>query len=148
MTIQLSAINIDKHVFHIIRISSYYYYYYYYYYYLLYYYYYYYLLYYYYYYYYIIIDILCYIRLYYIILKKVKVSPLQAKKAHVGCGCKGPHIHSHGTRMRQDGQSCTRPPSPPGKFPGTHFYRRLSGPQDQSGHEGVKKNLHRSDTRD
>ena len=28
------------------------------------------------------------------------------------------------------------------------FYRRLSGPQDQSGHEGVKKNLHPSDTRD
>ena len=26
------------------------------------------------------------------------------------------------------------------------FYRRLSGPQGQSGHEGVKKNLHPSDT--
>ena len=25
-------------------------------------------------------------------------------------------------------------------------YRRLSGPQDQSGHEGAKKNLHPSDT--
>ena len=25
-------------------------------------------------------------------------------------------------------------------------YRRLSGPQDQSGYEGVKKNLHPSDT--
>ena len=32
--------------------------------------------------------------------KKVKVSPLQAMKAHRGCGCKGPHIHSHGTRLR------------------------------------------------
>ena len=31
---------------------------------------------------------------------KVKVSPLQAMNAHGGCGCKGPHIHSHGTRMR------------------------------------------------
>ena len=31
---------------------------------------------------------------------KVKVSPLQAMEAHGGCGCKGPHIHSHGTRMR------------------------------------------------
>ena len=31
---------------------------------------------------------------------KVKVSPLQAMKAHGGCGCKGPHIHSHGTRKR------------------------------------------------
>ena len=28
------------------------------------------------------------------------------------------------------------------------FHRRLSVPQDQSGHEGVKKNLHPSDTRD
>ena len=32
--------------------------------------------------------------------KKVKVSPLQVMKAHGGCGCKGPHIHSHGTRKR------------------------------------------------
>ena len=28
------------------------------------------------------------------------------------------------------------------------FNRRLSGPQDQSGHEGAKKNLHPSDTQD
>ena len=28
------------------------------------------------------------------------------------------------------------------------FYRRLSGPQDQCGHEGVSKNLHPSDTQD
>ena len=28
------------------------------------------------------------------------------------------------------------------------FYRRLSGPQDQSGHEGAKKNIHSSDTQD
>ena len=28
------------------------------------------------------------------------------------------------------------------------FYRRLSEPQDQSGHEGAKKILHPSDTRD
>ena len=28
------------------------------------------------------------------------------------------------------------------------FYRRLSGPQDQSGHEELKKNLRPSDTRD
>ena len=31
---------------------------------------------------------------------EVKVSPLQAMKAHVGCGCKGLYIHSHGTRKR------------------------------------------------
>ena len=35
-----------------------------------------------------------------VVLVKVKVSPLQAMKAHGVCGCKGPHIHSHGTRMR------------------------------------------------
>ena len=28
------------------------------------------------------------------------------------------------------------------------YYSRLSGPQEQSGYEGVKKNLHHSDTRD
>ena len=27
-------------------------------------------------------------------------------------------------------------------YPSLIFYRRLSEPQDQSGHEGVKKNLH------
>ena len=31
---------------------------------------------------------------------------------------------------------------------GYSFYRRLSGPQDQSGHKGAKKNLHSSDTWD
>ena len=36
----------------------------------------------------------------------------------------------------------------PGEIPRYSFYRRLSVPQDQSGHEGVKKNLHPSDTRD
>ena len=30
----------------------------------------------------------------------------------------------------------------PGEIPRYSFYRRLSGPQGQSGHEGVKKNLH------
>ena len=39
-----------------------------------------------------------YITLNYVQCKKV--SPLQAMKAHGRCGCKGPHIHSHGTRMR------------------------------------------------
>ena len=35
---------------------------------------------------------------------------------------------------------------PRGK-PSVLIYRRQSGPQDQSGHEGVKKNLYPSDTR-
>ena len=36
---------------------------------------------------------------------------------------------------------------PRGK-PRYSFYRRLSGIQDHCGHEGTKKNLHPSDTRD
>ena len=36
----------------------------------------------------------------------------------------------------------------PGEIPRYSFYSRLSGPQGQSGHEGVKKNLHPSNTRD
>ena len=39
-------------------------------------------------------------------------------------------------------------PFTPRKRPLYSFYRRLSGPQEQSGHEGVKKNLHPSNTRD
>ena len=76
--------------------------------------------------------------------KKVKVSPLQAMKSHRGCGCKGPHIHSHSTRVASHmiGHLYTR-----GK-PTVLIFRRLSGPQDQSGQEGVKKNLHHSDTQD
>ena len=36
----------------------------------------------------------------------------------------------------------------PEEEPWYSFYRRQSGPQDQSGHEGVKKTLHPSDTKD
>ena len=36
----------------------------------------------------------------------------------------------------------------PGKRTRYSFYRRLSGPQDQTGHKGVNENLHLSDTRD
>ena len=57
-------------------------------------------------------------------------------KAHGGCRCKGPHRYNHGTRKG--------PPLSPVKAPGTDFIR-LSGPQDQSGHEGAKKNHHFSD---
>ena len=75
---------------------------------------------------------------------KVKVSPLQAMKAHGGCGCKVPHIPLWWGRMA----SPTLGRFTPEEIPRYSFYRRLSGPQDQSGHEGVKKNLHPSDTRD
>ena len=44
----------------------------------------------------------------YIIIERVKLhisrkgkgTPLQNMKALGGCGCKGPHIHSHGTRKK------------------------------------------------
>ena len=32
-----------------------------------------------------------------------ETSHLQVMKAHEGCGCKGPHVHSHGTRKKKDG---------------------------------------------
>ena len=80
----------------------------------------------------------------YIVCKGILITGHEASRRSE---CKGPRIHSHGTRMRQGGQSYARPPLPPGKFPRYSFYRRLSGPQDQSGHEGVKKNLDPSDTR-
>ena len=41
--------------------------------------------------------------------------------------------------------SPTLGPLYPRESSGTHF---IGGPQDQSGHEGVKKNLHPSDNRD
>ena len=65
---------------------------------------------------------------------KVKVSPLQGMKAHEGCGCKGPHIHNHGTRRGRVASLMLGH-----LYPRYSFYRRLSGAQDQSGHEGVKK---------
>ena len=36
----------------------------------------------------------------------------------------------------------------PRESPQYSFYRRLSGPQEHSGHEGVKENLQPSETRD
>ena len=67
-------------------------------------------------------------------------------KAHWGYGCKGPHIRSQGTRRARVASS-TLDRLYSGKVP-VLIYRRLSEPQDQSGHEGVKKNPHPSDTRD
>ena len=79
---------------------------------------------------------------------KVKVSLLQAMKAHGGCGCKGPHIFTATALRRGRVASPTLGRLYPGEIPRYSFYRRLSGPQGQSGHEGLKKNLHPSDTRD
>ena len=50
-------------------------------------------------------------------------------KAHGGCGCKGPHIHSHCTREASPTLGC------PGETSRYSFYRRLNGPQDPSEHE-------------
>ena len=46
----------------------------------------------------------------------IKVSSLQANNSQGRCGCKGPHIRSHGTRKG----SYSR------ESPGTHFYRSTS----------------------
>ena len=78
---------------------------------------------------------------------KVKLSPLQAVKANWGCGCKGPHILLHGTRNKMLASS-TLGRLYPGKARLLLFYWMLSGFPDQSRYEGVKKNLHPSDTRD
>ena len=59
----------------------------------------------------------------------------------------GPYLHSHGTE--EVGWLVLRSAAyTHGESLRYSFYRRLGGPQDQSGHEGVKKNLHPSDTRD
>ena len=36
-------------------------------------------------------------------MTKVKVFPLQNKKAHGGCGCKDLHFHSQSIRKREGG---------------------------------------------
>ena len=71
--------------------------------------------------------------LYYCKKVKIKLSPLQAMNAHGRCGCKGPLIRSHGSRMPYP-----RPSLPPRK-PWCSFYRRLSEFQGLYGHEGVEK---------
>ena len=57
--------------------------------------------------------------------------------AHGECGCKGPHIHS-----AAQGRGKVVGPILDCLYPWFSFYRKLNGPQDQSGHDGVKKNLH------
>ena len=64
-------------------------------------------------------------------------------KDHGGCGCKGSHLLGRGTVTNRP-LGCFYPRGKP-RYP---IYRRLRRPQDQSEHEGVKKNLHPSDTRD
>ena len=84
-----------------------------------------------------------------VVLVKVKVSPLQAMKADGGYGYKGSHIGYTATVL---GRGRVASPTlgrlyPRRRFP-VFIYKRLSGPQDESGQEGVNKNLHPSDSRD
>ena len=68
---------------------------------------------------------------------KVNLSRLQAMEAHGGCGCKGPHFTAAELRRgRVASPALGRLYS--GEIPRYSFSRRLSGPHDQFGHEGVK----------
>ena len=72
-----------------------------------------------------------------ITLVKTKIYPLQAMKAQ---GDVDARVNIHTVTALGRG----RVPSP---TLDCHYPQgKLSGPQDQSGHEGVKKNLHPSDT--
>ena len=68
-------------------------------------------------------------------------------KAQGECGCKGP-LYPAMALGRGRVASPMLGHLYPQESPWYSFYRRLSGPQDQSGHEGVKKNLHLFDTGD
>ena len=59
----------------------------------------------------------------------------------------GVHIFTATTLSRGKVASHTLGRFSPGESSRYSFYGRLSGPQGQSGHEGVKKILHPSDTR-
>ena len=69
------------------------------------------------------------------------------KNAHGEYGCYRVHMCTATALGRGRVASPTIGRLYPGESPRCSFYRRLSGSQDQSGHEGVKKNLHPSDTR-
>ena len=75
---------------------------------------------------------------------KVEVFQLQFMKAHERCGCIFTATALERGRFASPmlGLFYSR------ESPQYSFYRRLSGPQDQSGYEEVKKTLHPSDTRD
>ena len=72
-------------------------------------------------------------------------------KTHGGRGCMGLHIDYTATALGRGMVASSTPDRLYSRVKVPHrnsFYRRLSGPQDNSGHGGVKKNLHPSDTRD
>ena len=67
-------------------------------------------------------------------------------KTHGGCGCKGAHTYVYTATALGKGRVAI--PTLGRLYPRYSYYSRLSGPQEQSGYEGVKKNLHPSDIRD
>ena len=71
---------------------------------------------------------------------KAKVSPLQTMKSTGDVDARVDICIATALRRgRVDSPTLGR--LYPGESPRFSFYKRLSGPQDQSGHEGVKKNL-------
>ena len=58
-------------------------------------------------------------------------------KSHVGCGCKGAHTFVYTATALGKGRVAS--PMLGHLYPRYSFYSRLSGTQEQSGHEGVKK---------
>ena len=64
------------------------------------------------------------------------VFPLEAMKAHGGCGCKGAHTYVYTATEVRKGRVAS--PTLGCLYHQYSFYTRLSEPQEQSGHEGVK----------
>ena len=58
-------------------------------------------------------------------------------KAHAVCGCKGAHTYVYTATTLGKGRVDN--PTLGRLYPRYSFYSRLSGPQEQSGYEGVKK---------
>ena len=58
-------------------------------------------------------------------------------KAHGGCGCKVAHTYVYTATALGKGRVAS--PTLGRLYPRYSFYSRLSGPQEQSGYEGVKK---------
>ena len=57
-------------------------------------------------------------------------------KAHGGCGCKGVHTYEYTATALGKGRVAI--PTLGRLYPGFSFHNKLSGSQEQSGHEGVK----------
>ena len=67
-------------------------------------------------------------------------------KAHGGCGCKDAHTYVYTAMALGKGRVAS--PMLGHLYPRYSFYSRLSGPQEQSGYEGVKRISTPSDTQD